>query len=97
MPTIVGVTLRNAPSPVYIDPADVEVVADDVLVIESDRGTELGRVVEVVDGTHAHQVDLSSHVVRVATPEDMKVAAELHTRERAAKPIYRRLVAKHKL
>jgi cell fate regulator YaaT (PSP1 superfamily) len=42
-------------------------------------------------------VDLSSHVVRVASPDDMKVAADLHTRERAAMPVYRRLVAKHKL
>lgn len=97
MPTIVGVTLRNAPSPVYVDPADVEVADDDVLVIESDRGTELGHVVEVVGEGHTHQVDLSSHVVRVASPEDMKVAAELHTRERAAIPVYRRLVAKHHL
>jgi len=97
MPTIVGVTLRNAPSPVYVDPADVEVADDDVLVIESDRGTELGHVVEVVGEGHTHQVDLSSHVVRVASPDDMKVAAELHTRERAAMPVYRRLVAKHHL
>jgi cell fate regulator YaaT (PSP1 superfamily) len=82
---------------VYVDPADVEVADDDVLVIESDRGTELGHVVEVVGEGHTHQVDLSSHVVRVASPEDMKVAAELHTRERAAIPVYRRLVAKHHL
>jgi cell fate regulator YaaT (PSP1 superfamily) len=82
---------------VYIDPADVEVADDDVLVIESDRGTELGHVVEMVGEGHTHQVDSSSHVVRVASPEDMKVAAELHARERAAMPVYRRLVAKHGL
>ncbi len=97
MPTIVGVTLRNTPPAVYIDTADVEVADGDVLVIESERGTELGRVVEMVDESHTHRIDSSFTVVRVGGEEDVKIAAELHARERAAMPVYRRLVAKHKL
>ena len=46
MPTVVGVTLRNAPSAVLVDPADVELKLDDVAVLETERGTELGRVSE---------------------------------------------------
>jgi cell fate regulator YaaT (PSP1 superfamily) len=98
MPTVVGVTLRNAPSPVFIDPVDVEVAEGDVIVIESERGTELGRVIEPAREREPHDaVDGSSRVTRVATSDDLAAAEELHARERAAMPVYRRLVAKHDL
>jgi len=98
MPTVVGVTLRNAPSAVLIDPADVELKHDDVAVVETERGTELGRVSEAPREREARDnVDASFKIARAATAEDLAHAAELHTRERAAMPVYRRLVAKHKL
>jgi cell fate regulator YaaT (PSP1 superfamily) len=98
MPTVVGVILRNASSPVFIDPADVEIAEGDVLVIESDRGTELARVAEPPHEREPHDVvDASSKVTRVATSDDLATAAELHAREKAAMPVYRRLVAKHGL
>jgi len=98
MPTVVGVTLRNAPSAVLVDPADVELKLDDVAVLETERGTELGRVSETARERESRDsVDASATITRVASPEDLEHAAELHTRERAAMPVYRRLVAKHKL
>jgi cell fate regulator YaaT (PSP1 superfamily) len=98
MPTIVGVTLRNAPSAVWIDPAGVETQLDDVVVVESERGTELGRVSIAEherEGRETPEAGLT--IARVATSEDMTLSAELHAAERAAMPVYRRLVAKHKL
>ena len=87
MPTVVGVTLRNAPSAVLIDPADVELKLDDVAVVETERGTELGRVSEPPREREARDsVDASFTIVRAATSEDLAHAAELHTRERAAMP-----------
>jgi cell fate regulator YaaT (PSP1 superfamily) len=80
-----------------MDPADVEVAVDDVVVIENERGTELGRVAEVAAEGHKHTIDPGSRVLRVGTPDDIKLAADLHARERAAIPVYRRLVVKHKL
>jgi cell fate regulator YaaT (PSP1 superfamily) len=98
MPTVVGVTLRNAPSPTMMDPLGVETALDDVVVIESERGTELGRVStaarEREPRDHVNTVD---RIARVATPEDLKIAEELHQREKEAMPVYRRLVAKHHL
>jgi cell fate regulator YaaT (PSP1 superfamily) len=98
MPTVVGVTLRNAPSAVLIDPADVELELDDVAVVETERGTELGRVSEPPrEREPRDSVDAANSIARAATDEDLAHAAELHTRERAAMPVYRRLVTKHKL
>jgi cell fate regulator YaaT (PSP1 superfamily) len=98
MPTVVGVTLRNAPSAVLIDPAGVETALDDVVVIESERGTETGRVtVAERDREPRESVDAGSRIARVATPEDLALVEELRVREREAMPIYRRLVNKHGL
>jgi cell fate regulator YaaT (PSP1 superfamily) len=98
MPTTVGVTLRNAPSAVHIDPADVELALNDVAVVETERGTELGRVSEAArERQPRDHVDASIKFVRLAAEDDLKLAAELHAREKAAMPVYRRLVKKHKL
>ena len=98
MPTVVGVTLRNAPSAVAIDPAGVEMAVDDVVIVETERGTELGHVaVAEHEREPREHVDASSKILRVATPEDLELADEIHERERAAMPVYRRLVEKHKL
>jgi cell fate regulator YaaT (PSP1 superfamily) len=98
MPTIVGITLRNAASAVPFDPADFDLQIDDVVVVSTERGTELGRVSHTVhDRGPGELSDVANHIVRVATPEDLEKAAALHARERAAMSVYRRLVAKHKL
>jgi cell fate regulator YaaT (PSP1 superfamily) len=98
MPTIVGITLRNATSAVSFDPADLELSIDDVVVVTTERGTELGRVTQTAhDRGPGELPDVANRIVRAATPADLEKAAELHARERAAKSVYRRLVAKHKL
>lgn len=98
MPTVVGITLRNAPSAVLVDTADVELAVDDVVVVGTDRGTELGRVSEPPrERVAADNVNPDRHIVRVATPEDLERAAELHARERDAMHTYRRLVEQHGL
>lgn len=97
MPTVVGVILRNAPSAVLIDPADVLTKIDDVVVVESDRGTELGRVAVVEREREPGDNVSADRLVRVATEADLETAKELHAREREAMQVYRRLVAKHKL
>lgn len=98
MPTIVGITLRNAASAVLFDPADFDLQMDDVVVATTDRGTELGRVSVAIHERGPGEIsDVANKIVRVATPEDLEKAADLHKREREAMSVYRRLVVKHKL
>lgn len=98
MPTIVGITLRNPSAAVPFDPADVELALDDTVVVTTERGTELGRVTKPAHERKPCELpDVHNQLVRKATAEDLEKAAELHAREKAAMPVYRRLVGKHKL
>lgn len=97
MPTVVGVVLRNAPSAELVDPAGVETTIDDVVVIETDRGTELGRIATAQREREEGDAVSSHKLVRVAGDDDLKKAAELHAREKEAMQVYRRLVEKHGL
>jgi cell fate regulator YaaT (PSP1 superfamily) len=98
MPTIVGITLRSAASAVPFDPADFDLKTDDIVVVTTERGTELGRVSQDAHERGPGELsDVANRIVRVATPADLEKAAELHSRERAAMSVYRRLVAKHEL
>jgi cell fate regulator YaaT (PSP1 superfamily) len=98
MPTIVGITLRSGASAVPFDPADFELETDSVVVVTTERGTELGRVSQPAHERGPGELsDVANRIERVATPADLEKAAELHARERAAMPVYRRLVAKHEL
>ena len=90
MPTIVGITLRNAASAVPFDPADFDLHVDDVVVVSTERGTQLGRVSRA-----AHE--RGSHELPDDAVGDVAKAAELHASERAAMPVYRALVTQHKL
>jgi cell fate regulator YaaT (PSP1 superfamily) len=98
MPTIVGITLRNAASAVPFDPADLDLSIDDVVVVTTERGTELGRVTKAAHERGTGELpDVANRIVGKASTEELEKAAELHARERAAMPVYRRLVEKHKL
>ncbi|MDO8963749.1 MAG: regulatory iron-sulfur-containing complex subunit RicT [Coriobacteriia bacterium] len=98
MPTVVGVILRNAAKPELFDAGEIELAVDDVAVVSTERGEELGRVAESPrDRASNESLDAANRVVRVAAREDLECAEELHAREKAAMPVYRRLVEKHKL
>lgn len=97
MPTIVGVRLREAARPVHIDAGDLELAADDILLVATDRGEELGRVTAVADDDASVVVDAAARVVRVATREDLEQAEALHRKETEARTVFRRLIEKHKL
>jgi cell fate regulator YaaT (PSP1 superfamily) len=98
MPTIVGVKLRNAVKPVLLDTGEAELDTDAILVVNGDRGLELGRVVigprELEEG---ESLDSAARYERTASDQDLRAAEELHGKERDAMPVYRRLVAKHGL
>jgi cell fate regulator YaaT (PSP1 superfamily) len=96
VPTIVGVKLRNPAKPVLFAVGDLtELKTDDVVLTDTERGEELGRITS--DPAEGVAAASANRIVRVATPEDLKTAEEIHIREREALPLYRRLVSKHKL
>ncbi len=98
MPTVVGVKLRSVPKTLWFDPAGSEPVAGDSVIVETERGTEMGSVIEA-----CHEValrDLSAPlkpVKRIATGADLEMAARFADREVAARRRFRELVKAHKL
>jgi len=98
MPQVVGVRLRFAPKTLSFDPAGAEPVEGDRVVVETERGTEIGTVVDAV-----HDVDASDlpaplkPVVRIADEADMAHAEQLLDIEAEAMPLFREAVREHKL
>jgi cell fate regulator YaaT (PSP1 superfamily) len=99
VPTIVGVRIRGASRTVPFDIAGIEdVTADQIVVVTTERGQELGRTVEEPrEQAEGERLDASARLDRVATPEDLARTDELDAKEREAQTVYRRLVGKHKL
>lgn len=97
MPTVVGVRLRFTKT-LWFDPAGANPQEGDTVIVETERGTELGTVVHGI-----HEVgDTELHaplkpVVRIAGEEDLAYVEELEAKEREAMPVFRELVAKHGL
>ncbi len=98
MPTVVGVKLRNAPKAVLFDSFGTDPRLEDLVIVSTDRGNEVGTVVseqkDITDEEAPHEL---RDVVRVVTPDDRRIIDDLKAKEAAAMPLYRRLVAKHKL
>ncbi|MHB9003479.1 MAG: PSP1 domain-containing protein [Coriobacteriia bacterium] len=96
MPTVVGVKLRFAPKVLSFDAKGTEPKRGDMVIVDTERGTEMGEVFEA-----AHEVPKAPSnlkpVVRIATDEDKVHAAELAEQERAALPVFRELINKYKL
>jgi len=98
LPTVVGVKLRFAPRVLSFDPRGAEPLKGQFVIVETERGTEIGEVFE-----EAHEVgrgEVSSSlkpVLRIADETDLAHQASIVEEERAAMPVFRELVEKHKL
>ncbi|HET6497642.1 MAG TPA: stage 0 sporulation family protein, partial [Coriobacteriia bacterium] len=98
MPTVVGVKLRFAPKPLLLDPKGSDVVPGQSVVVRTERGLELGQVIDV-----PHEVEPSRlpapprPIERVATDEDLATSRELAEKERDAMRVYRQLIEEHRL
>jgi cell fate regulator YaaT (PSP1 superfamily) len=93
MPTVVGVKLRFAPKVLFFDPAGTEPMPGQTVVVQTERGTELGQVVDVpCELEDAHLPAAPKPVERIATDEDLALAEELAEKEREAMRIYRQLI-----
>jgi cell fate regulator YaaT (PSP1 superfamily) len=98
MPTVVGVKLKFTPKVLWFDPAGTSPEEGDRVVVETERGTELGIVAKAPFDVEASElVAPLKPVVRIANDDDLARAEELAEREREAMPVFRELVAEHKL
>jgi cell fate regulator YaaT (PSP1 superfamily) len=98
MPTVVGVKLRFAPKALWFDPVEANPEEGDTVIVETERGTELGLVSQAPK--EVADADLPAPlkpITRVATAEDLATAEEYAEREREAMPVFRQLVEKYKL
>jgi len=80
------------------DPRGAEPLKGQFVIVETERGTEIGEVFE-----EAHEVgkgevpSVLKPVLRIADDADLAHESELLAQERAAMPVFRELVEKHKL
>ncbi|HSK48091.1 MAG TPA: stage 0 sporulation family protein, partial [Coriobacteriia bacterium] len=97
MPTVVGVRLRFSKT-LWFSPAGSSPVEGDTVLVETERGTELGTVTQSPHEVTDEQLPAAlKPVVRVANDEDLARASELSAQEREAMPVFRSLVEQYKL
>ena len=95
---MVGVRFRRAGRIYYFDPLESGFAPGDRVVVETVRGTELGRVVTHVRDVPDVEVTLPlKQVLRKATPDDLETARTNRVRERDAHEIARWKIGSHNL
>lgn len=95
---IVGVRFKTAGKIYYFDPADLDIQLDDHVIVETARGIEIGKVVIGRRKVHEEDVVLPlKRVIRVATPEDLKIVEKNEKDAREAFYICEEKIAEHGL
>ena len=101
MPNVAAVRLTYNPKVLWFDPNGVEFAAGDALIVRTERGLEYGIADE--DLKKVEQKALNAlkcalkPVVRKATPEDERVWKEMQDKAAEALPVFKQMVAEHKL
>jgi cell fate regulator YaaT (PSP1 superfamily) len=99
--TVVAVKLRYNPKIFWFDPALSTYEAGDHVLVDTERGREIGLVVDpVVEVTSKQIKALKSPlkpVVRALSKGDFERVDELDEKGRAAMPVFRELIEKHNL
>lgn len=95
---VVGVRFRTAGKIYYFDPQDYELTLGSHVIVETARGVEFGTVMIAPKELEPDQVvQPLKPVIRVATPEDEKIEAKNHQKEKEAFKICLGKIQKHKM
>ena len=95
---VIGVRFRKNGKIYYFDPLDLNIEADEYVIVETIRGVEYGKVVLGVREVEDDQViQPLKPVMRVATEEDHKKEAENKEKEKKAFEICQEKIKKHNL
>ncbi len=85
MTKVVGIRFRTAERTYFFDPANVEVACGDTVVVETDKGPDLGWVVSAPhDAALPEQSEPLKPLIRKANPADTARRTELRQRETEA-------------
>lgn len=99
MKKVVGIRFKPAGKTYYFDPKNLDIKQNDMVVVETSRGVEMGRTViadKELDENDGFNKQLKE-VLRVATEEDMQTALQNREREKEAFQICLEKIKEHKL
>lgn len=97
MPQVTGVRLRYSKT-FWFDPAGNEPKTGDIVLVQTERGEELGIVQHEVTEVPEESLKAAlKPVIRIASEEDLEFAVDLGEQEKAALPVFRELIEKNKL
>ena len=86
MAIVIGVRFQQAGKIYHFDTAGFDLKLNDLVIVETNRGIELGKVVVTAkEMTPIENAEPFKPVIRLATPED--TAQAQHQRERARKAL----------
>lgn len=98
MPDIVGVRFKRVGKVYHFDPTGYDLKIGDKVIVETQRGVEMG---EVAVGVHACDEALIKKqlkgIIRIATPEDIRIVEENRSKEKDAFRVCCEKIKKHKL
>lgn len=98
MYSVIGVRFRNAGKIYYFDPVNVELHKDDMVIVETSRGLEIGKVVEEKkEITKEEVVKPLKKVIRKATKADFAQLEENKRKEEEAFNTCLKSIAEHKM
>ncbi|MBQ7867897.1 MAG: stage 0 sporulation family protein [Clostridia bacterium] len=98
MATVVGVRFKNAGKLYYFDPGKLWPAAGAFVVVETARGVEYGQVITGVREVNDEMIASPlKQVIRIATEEDSRHAAENEAFEKEAYKICQHKIDEHKL
>lgn len=98
MPKVAVVRLRYVSKDYWFSPAGLAIEEGDHVLVETARGREIGLVVEELREVADKEIQQPlKPVLRIATQADLDQADEMNRRGEEAMPVFRELIAKHKL
>jgi len=98
MINVVGVRFRTAGKIYYFDPGELDIKTGDMVIVETARGIECGKVVIAKREVSEEEVVLPlKNVIRVATDEDLQHVEENKAKEAEAFKICLEKIKKHGL
>lgn len=98
MVKVVGVKFKTNSKVYYFDPGDIEIKADDSVIVETARGIEFGDVAFPVKEVDESEITSAlKPVIRVATDADRKKVEDNAQKEKDAFDVCNEKIAKHGL
>lgn len=99
MKKVVGIRFKPAGKTYYFDPKNLEIQQNEMVIVETSRGVEMGKAVignkELTESDGFNKQ--LKEVLRVATEEDKKIASENREREKEAFKICLEKIKEHNL